>query len=61
MQPDPAGDDGTEAEQRGEIEDVRPENDASANSLLVVRDRGDRGGDLRRVCSHGRHHAEQRF
>jgi hypothetical protein len=50
-----------EAEQGGQVEDVRAQDDAGAHGLLMVGDRRDRSGDLRRVGRQRSDHAETRF
>ena len=61
VQPDTARYDRTQPQQRGQVEDVRAEDDPGANGRLVVHQCGDRGRDLRRVGSQGGHHPEQSF
>ena len=57
----PPGDDRAEAEQRGEVENVRAEHHADAELVLTSGKRGDGGRNLRRVCSQRCHDPEQTF
>ena len=61
MQRDPSRHDGAQAEQGGQVEDVRPDHYASPHRLLVVQERGHRGGDLGSVGRQRRRHPEQGF
>ena len=61
MQADTTGNDRSQAQQRREVEHVRPEDDSSANRCLVVSQRSDRGSDLGCIGRHSGHHAEQGF
>ena len=56
-----AGHDRTEPKKRGQVEDVRPEDDPGANGGLVVHQCGDGGRDFGCVGSQGSHHPEQGF
>ena len=59
VQRDAPGDHGAQAEQRGQIEDVRADDDPGADLALVGGERGDGGGDLRCVRRQRGDHAEQ--
>ena len=61
MQRDAPGHHGPQAEQRREVEHVGADDDARADLLLVLGERGDRRGDLRGVRGQRGHHAEQRL
>ena len=61
VQRDPSGHHGAQAEQGGQVEDVRPDHYASPHRLLVVQERGNRGGDLGSVGRQRRRHPEQCF
>ena len=58
MKADHARHDSTEAQQRGEVEDVGAEDHTGANLLLVLGDGADSRRDLRRVRSQRGDHAE---
>ena len=61
MEIDAAGRNGAEAEQGGQVEHVRAQDDAGAHGLLMVGDRRDRSGDLGRVGCKRSDHAEARL
>jgi hypothetical protein len=61
VQANPPGGDGAEAEQRGQVEHVGPDDHAGANPLLVPGHRGNRRGDLRGVRGQRGNQTQQGF
>src|SRR5437588_491824 len=56
-----SGDQGGQAEQGGDVEDVGADHDADARALVAGDDRCHGRRDFRRVGAERRHHSEQRF
>ena len=61
MEADTPGDDSAEAQQRSQIEHVRPDDDPGAQPLLMAGHRRDGCGDLRRIGGQRRDDAQQRL
>ena len=61
VQMDAISDHRSQAEERGEVEDIGTEDNLGANRRLMVHERRDRGSDLRRVSCQCCHHTEQSF
>ena len=59
--PHASGDQGGQAEQGGDVEDVGADHDADARALVAGDDRCHGRRDFRRVGAERRHHSEQRF
>ena len=55
------GDDRTQAEKRGQVENVRAQYHAHAKLTMPRGERHDRGGDFRRICSQRSHETEKTF
>ena len=61
MEPDAPRNHRAQAEQSGQIEDIRPEDDPGPQPLLTTGHRRDGGRDLRRVSRHRRDNAQHRL
>ena len=61
VEPDPTGHHGSQAEQGGQVEDIRADRHAGPDGTLMMGQGGHRSRDLGRVGGQGGHQAEQRL